>query len=204
MKSSFVYRWKDTVTGMMYIGVHKGTPDDGYICSSKVMLPIYLERPDTFIREILSQHDSYTEARIEEQRLLSMFDAAHDPTYYNKHNGGGEKFALGGPMSEETKRKIGKANKGRRHTSETISKMRLKAEGRAFFKGKRHTEETKRKISLSKTGKLLPLRSDSHSKKISEAKKGKKFTEEHRRKLSESHKKRLQKEDHGQIRACDS
>lgn len=53
--TSFVYRWTDTLTGMMYIGVHKGLPDDGYICSSKVMLPIYHERPDTFIREIMSE-----------------------------------------------------------------------------------------------------------------------------------------------------
>ena len=30
--NSFVYEWTNKNTDMKYIGVHKGTPDDGYVC----------------------------------------------------------------------------------------------------------------------------------------------------------------------------
>jgi hypothetical protein len=33
-KDSFVYCWTDHKTGMLYVGSHKGTIDDGYVCSS--------------------------------------------------------------------------------------------------------------------------------------------------------------------------
>ena len=34
--TSFIYLWYDGKK--FYLGVHKGTPDDRYICSSKVVL----------------------------------------------------------------------------------------------------------------------------------------------------------------------
>lgn len=41
MSDSFVYCWHDDQRDMRYIGVHKGSQDDGYICSSKLMLQEY-------------------------------------------------------------------------------------------------------------------------------------------------------------------
>lgn len=29
---AFVYVWTDKITNKLYVGVHKGTLDDGYIC----------------------------------------------------------------------------------------------------------------------------------------------------------------------------
>ena len=34
MKDSFVYIWHNISNGRKYVGYHKGTLDDGYICSS--------------------------------------------------------------------------------------------------------------------------------------------------------------------------
>ena len=72
----------------------------------------------------------------------------------------------GKKMSEETKRKLSVANKG-------------KIKGPT---GKKMSEETKRKISESKKGKKHTLEA---KKKISEAGKGRIFTAEARRKISE-------------------
>ena len=52
---AFVYRWFNHQRNMYYIGVHKGTPDDGYICSSKYMKEDYQKNPEHFIREIVAE-----------------------------------------------------------------------------------------------------------------------------------------------------
>jgi hypothetical protein len=53
MTNAFVYKWTDNLTNKIYIGYHKGNVDDGYICSSKYMMPEYIKRPNDFVREIL-------------------------------------------------------------------------------------------------------------------------------------------------------
>jgi hypothetical protein len=35
---AFVYCWTDKITNKLYVGSHKGSPDDGYVCSGKYML----------------------------------------------------------------------------------------------------------------------------------------------------------------------
>lgn len=41
MMNAFVYCWTDYGNKKLYVGVHKGTQDDKYVCSSKVMLQEY-------------------------------------------------------------------------------------------------------------------------------------------------------------------
>ena len=82
-------------------------------------------------------------------------------------------------QSEETRRKIGEALRGRSRPNC----------GRPGKPGKPHTEETRRKISEAKRGKLRGPISKEHRYKISNAQYGKPrgpFSEEHRRKLSEA------------------
>lgn len=78
------------------------------------------------------------------------------------------KTMKGGTLSEEHKKKIGAAIKGRKHSSETRHKMSLAKIGNQFNKGRKLSEETKHKLS------------ESH--------KGRTFSEEARKKMSESHK----------------
>ncbi|MFA5197694.1 MAG: NUMOD3 domain-containing DNA-binding protein [Patescibacteria group bacterium] len=54
--------------------------------------------------------------------------------------------------SRETKRKIGLANKGHKHTREFSEKLRLRMLGKKIHISP-HTEETKRKISQNRKGK---------------------------------------------------
>ena len=53
--NSFVYCWTDKKTNMLYVGSHKGSIDDGYICSSKPMMKEYKKRPQDFSRQIVAE-----------------------------------------------------------------------------------------------------------------------------------------------------
>lgn len=94
--------------------------------------------------------------------------------------------------SEETKRKISEANKGKKMSDE--SKKLLSEISRERFKDpKNHPMYGRRGIENPNYGRHL---SEETKKKISESNKGKKLSDEHRekltgRKLSEEHKKKL-------------
>ena len=107
---SFVYIWTNITTNQKYIGVHKGTPDDGYVCSSKIMLKEYETNPSDFIRHIIA-YGTFKEMYNLETKLLVEVDAAKNPNYYNQSNNNG-KFYIS-KQSEATKEKIRKKALGR-------------------------------------------------------------------------------------------
>jgi hypothetical protein len=85
----------------------------------------------------------------------------------------------GKKQSEEHKRKIGLALKGKPKSPESIEKMRASLKGRVgTFIGKTHSEETKQKIREFNLGKKLPPLSEETKRKISEALKGKPKTKQ--------------------------
>ena len=53
-KEAFLYCWTDKQYNKLYVGVRKGSPNDGYICSSKIMLQEHKRRPKDFSREIIA------------------------------------------------------------------------------------------------------------------------------------------------------
>lgn len=85
-------------------------------------------------------------------------------------------------LSEEHRRKIGKALKGKKIKPLTEEHRRKLSEAN---KGKHLSEETRRKIGEAMKGRTF---SEEHLRKLSEAKKGKNLSEENRRKLSELRK----------------
>lgn len=101
--------------------------------------------------------------------------------------------------TEETKRKIGSANKGRIVSEETRQKLRMASTGRKCseetkrklseaHRGSKNSPETRRKISKALTGRTF---SKEHRRKLSEVNKGKKLSEEHKRKISEGGRGRI-------------
>ena len=96
----------------------------------------------------------------------------------------GHKWNVGRKASEETKRKMSLAQKGKHRdpcSEETKQKLR------EINLGKKLSEETKKKISEAisgeKNGNYGKKFSDEHKKKLSEAKKGKKLSSKHRQKI---------------------
>ena len=90
--SGFVYKWTNLEDGMMYIGSHCGSVDDGYIGGGVYFTRAYKKNPEAFIREIIYEGDSFRE--IEEQTLLEL-DCASSSLYYNLKNAaiGGDTYS---------------------------------------------------------------------------------------------------------------
>lgn len=134
---------------------------------------------------------------MEQEYLNDYFDRGH---CYNIAITAGP----AGPMSEETKRKIGEANKGKKRSEEQRRKMSEIMMGKQNALGHKLTEETKRRLNeihrnyrttketrrkMREANKGRRL-SEEHKHKLSEAHKGKKHSEETKRKISESLKNR--------------
>ena len=118
----------------------------------------------------------------------------------------GRKF---GPLTEEHKRKVSEALKGRKLCEEAIRRSaeahrgkplseEIKQKLREINTGRRPSEETRRKMSLARTGKRHTAET---KRKIGEARKGnrswlgKHLSEEHKHKLSEYYRlKRIKKQ----------
>ena len=84
-KEAFVYCWTDHYKEMFYIGYHKGTENDGYVCSSTHMNRAYKKRTNDFTRQILasgSEADMYAF----ESLLLKKLNVKSDDQFYNKSN----------------------------------------------------------------------------------------------------------------------
>ena len=135
-----------------------------------------------------------------EKYLIAYYNTTDNKFGYN-HSTGGEKSSLGCKCSEETRRKISKANrkrwsdpeyrekmlevrKGRRALSEEARRHLAEANKKKWsdpeykkrvseaMKGKSRSEETRRKIAEAQKGKPKP-HSEEHKRHIAEAMKGK-------------------------------
>lgn len=175
---AFVYRWTDVLTGKYYIGAHKGTPDDGYICSSKEMLREYNSRPQHFKREILEFFLDWESSHTFEIKILSEVNAAANTCYYNRHNGthkfycighsetsrsrlkGKQSPSYGRVVSDEERQKRSSRLKGICPSPKCIEAARLHATGKIA------SPETRVKMSLTRKGKP---KSENHRKLLSEA-----------------------------------
>lgn len=126
----------------------------------------------------------------DDEDLLVREMGTLSPNGYNLKEGGGN-----GNLSEETKQKIGDANRGKSHSEETRQKMSESQLGRT------HDEETKQKIGDAQRGipkseehrqhigeaRLGISLSDETRQKIGDASRGRICTEETRQKMSEAH-----------------
>ena len=89
---AFIYKWTELSTGKWYIGARiakRCNPNDGYICSSRIVKPLINENPSNWKREIL--HTGSPEKMILlESSILHDLDAKNNSKSYNMHNGDGK------------------------------------------------------------------------------------------------------------------
>jgi hypothetical protein len=153
MTTAFVYKWNEISTGRWYIGSRTALgchPNDGYICSSKIVRPLIEENPSNWTRQILCIGHPTDMYKLECD-YLNTIDAAHDPMSYNQSNGGynfgntGKKFP---PRSIETRKKLSEARRGKPKTDEHRRKLKESCKGRVSpFKGKHHSDESKQLLA---------------------------------------------------------
>jgi len=124
MKEAFTYCWSDKLTAKIYVGYHKGSVTDGYVCSSKEMMVCYLERPDDFSREILFC-GTCAEAFTFEQKIIKQLIKSPETTYNKRFGGSSVPWNKGksGEYSDEHIKKISDAATGRKHTDRTKEKI---------------------------------------------------------------------------------
>jgi hypothetical protein len=173
---AFVYSWTNTATNQLYIGSHKGTPDDGYVCSSKVMLEDYMRDRTVFTRQIIAT-GSYEDMRAFEATLLNAVDAKKDPQFYNQSNGNGDFYLKRQTLG--ARRKISEAKKGKprpdlvemnraRRGEKRVVEFDRTGEKNGMF-GKKHSEESKKKMSMNSKGKNRQPKSEETKEKMRQA-----------------------------------
>ena len=185
-----VYVHTNKVNGKMYVGqtVHGDNPNkrwlngNGYKKCPLFWKAICKYGWDNFEHEIVASNLTKNEADNFEKILIDKLCTRDRSLGYNLTDGGdgftgefteehrrhmSESRKKRPPFSEETKRKIGEAQKGEKH----------------HMYGKHRSEETKKKIGDAQRG--IPL-SEEVKRKMSNAQQGHIVTEETKRKISES------------------
>lgn len=123
MQEAFVYRWINKTTGRIYLGYHKGSTDDGYICSSKSDLfwEHWNNTEVEWCRDIIYE-GTLRECIDLETWILSQVNLKDD-SYYNQNVAGGI------VMSDEIRAKLSRAHKGKVIPKEVRAKMSASSMG---------------------------------------------------------------------------
>ena len=178
----YVYKITNTVNQKHYIGISIHEPETGRIKKhlsgrgSRILAnAVKKYGRDAFIYEILEENVFPTFLPDLEVAYIKKFNTV-TPNGYNLTYGG-----EGGSLSEETRRKISEAQKGKKRcklSEETCHKISIAKTGY------KHTEETRRKMSESRKGRKPSAET---REKMSRAHRGKSFSNETRKKLSLAH-----------------
>ena len=213
---AFVYCWTDKTTNKLYVGSHKGSADDGYICSSKYMMEEYNKRPQDFSRQIIAE-GKFENIRKLESAILKSVNAALDEQFYNKSNNDGNFYFEGWKsenITEEHRKNMSIAASKRKRTPEHIAALHA---GRRASKnspehaaaviasrvGSKHSEEAKKKMSEKKianpnTKKIASNAGSTSAKKRKES--GYYQSEEYKKKMKAGwEKRRAKKEKEGLV-----
>lgn len=197
MTSYYIYKITCTAGSLKdhyYIGQHKtDNLNDGYKGSGIKIKKYYKKYPNDYKKEILCFCVDEDDLNQKEDFYVGDLYKT-DPLCLNLVSGGMHRSC-----SDETRKKISDANKGKQRTEEIRKKLS------DALTGKQHSEETRKKMSDARKGENNPMygkhfteesrkkmsnaaknRSEEIRKKISDAQKGKTVSEETRKKLSDA------------------
>ena len=172
-----IYRITNLVNGKTYIGQHKyrKTPYDDYMGSGIRLIRAQKKYGiENFIKGIIIDGIEDKDTINELEIFYIAFEREHNINgCYNIADGGQGNTGL---VSEETRRKLSYAHKGKKLkplSEETKRKMSEAHKSKPSpFKGRHMSEESKKKMSETKKGKKRGPCSEETRRKISEAKRG--------------------------------
>lgn len=172
----YIYKITNKINGKTYIGQHKYKKlNDNYFGSGRLIKKAIKKYGiENFEKEILEFDIPNVDLANDWEQMYILFERAKGKSEYNIANGGLGSAGHHYHHTEESKRKLSEAKKGKPtwnkygKLSEEWKRKIGEANKRAM-KGKHLSEETKSKISKANKGKK---RSEETKSKISEAKKG--------------------------------
>lgn len=154
----YIYRITNLINGKTYIGQHKYKKlNDFYMGKGKHLIAAQKKygiknfKKDILVFNILKKE--YADL-LEKTFIAAEREKVGRENCYNITDGG-EGFS--GHFSEEHKRKIGEANKGKKLGHPSEETRRKMAEAHRGKKGRHHSEEAKRKMAEAHKGKHWKL-----------------------------------------------
>lgn len=191
----YIYETTNLVNGKKYIGQHKSNKFDNWYLGSGVILKKAIKKygKENFRTRIIEKiNTNKDDLNNREIYWIEYYNAVKSKKYYNNSCGGEERnwqgfnraIKLGlkehhckrRKLSEETKKKISQANKGKRRTEEQRKQFSESHKGQpAWNKGKKTSLEIRNKLSKAHKGQKA-------------WNKGKKFSVKSREKMSLSKK----------------
>lgn len=181
----YVYIITNLINGKKYIGMSinkKKWFRKNYYGSGKLIKQAIIKYgKENFIKEVVKEFENEDECRKYERYLIKTNNAVDDPSYYNMSPGGYGGAYKGHSVSDETRKKISIAKKGKGHSEETRKLISQKISGYIWKK----EDIEKRAISIKKYwDNISEDEKNKRSKKISESSKGKTIKIETKEKLS--------------------
>ena len=164
----YIYRITNLINGKTYIGQHKYKKLNDSYMGSGVLIKRAIKKHgiENFKKEILEFNIPTVELANDWEQMYILFERAKGKSEYNIANGGNGT----GTVSEETKRKMSKLNKGRKHSEETKRKISEANKGKSRNKG--HIPWNKDKKGLqTPPNKGIPL-TEEQKKNLSKVRKG--------------------------------
>lgn len=121
MTKAYLYRWTQLSTGKWYEGSRTKSgchPDDGYICSSRIVKESIRKNPNDWNRQILVIGSSPYIRNLETARLQNL-NAKQDPYSFNQHNNDLLFNRLGTTHNPKTKEKMSHTRTGRKRPDQS-------------------------------------------------------------------------------------
>lgn len=151
MTQAFVYKWTHLPTLNWYVGSRTAKnchPDDGYICSSRVVKPLIEEHPNEWVRTIVGV-GTVDEMRKLETEILQLFNAKSDPRSFNGHNNMGDWMCQGWPLGKPRNKTWNKGIPRTQEVKDAVSKANTGKE--AWNKNKTLSDEHKLNVKIARS-----------------------------------------------------
>jgi group I intron endonuclease len=155
MKYHYVYITTNLINGKQYIGDRSCDclpEDDNYLGSGRPLFKDAKKKygAENFKKEVLEIFETREEAHKAEEKYIKLFKTHVSEGGYNLNKKGGKSS-----INEETRKKISRTSKNRKHSEQTKQKIKNSHLGKKF------SEEHKQK--------LRNLKSEEHKEKMKEA-----------------------------------